>query len=133
MDFKIRNINLEKDYSIILKWWEWFRFSAVPQDFLPKTGLMVSLDSVDIVAGFVYQTNSKVAWIEFITSNPNVKDKKVRKEAIQHIITMLTLYAKRFGAKYIYTSLKHQSLINHFDECGFVKGSKDCLEMVKVI
>lgn len=134
MNYKVRNINLNSlDYETLVEWWTWFRFSPPPKDFLPNSGVMLSVDGVNVVAGFIYKTNSKISWIEFIVSNPNVKDKELRKKAIQQLINILVEYAKKMESKYIYTSLKNQSLINHFEVNGFVKGSVNCTEMIKVL
>jgi hypothetical protein len=39
--------------------------------------------------------------------------------------------AKINGKKYIYSSLKNESLINAYMDCGFVKGSSNTQEMIK--
>lgn len=131
MEFRLLE---DLDYDTLCKWWKWWRFSAPPKDSLPhngKGGIMVSRDSVDVCAGFIYFTNSNMCWIEFIVSNPEVKEN--RKEAITFLINELSELAKRAGVKVAYTSLKSQSLINNFSECEFITGSSNCTEMIKVL
>jgi len=122
----------DHDYDVLAQWWKDWRWSAPPKDMLPQDGrggLMVSKDGEDICAGFVYFTNSKTAWIEFIVSDFNYREKD-RQEAILYLINILIELIKDSGDyKYIYTSLKNESLINTYASCGFVKGSARCTEM----
>jgi hypothetical protein len=125
----------EDDYENILKpWWKFWRFGGPAFDMLPiNGGIMLSEDGVDICAGFVYLTNSKAAWVEWIVSNPDVKDRDKRKHYLLTLINTLTKVAQEKGNKYIYTSLRNQSLIKLYGEAGFEMGSKDCQEMIKVL
>jgi hypothetical protein len=92
-----------------------------------------SKDGVDICAGFIYFTNSKTAWIEFIVSNFNYKEKD-RKQALEFLISSLVDITRDVNkCKYIYTSLKSSSLIKRYENCGFKSGSTSCTEMIMVI
>ena len=96
-------------------------------------GVMVYKGDTEICAGFVYFTNSKTAWIEFIVSNFQYKDKD-RHEAIEMLINVLTKIVQDMGEyKYIYTSLKSKSLIDRYANCGYQLGSTNCNEMIKVL
>lgn len=127
----------EDDYDNILKgWWEQWRWTAPVKDMLPQDGtggIMVSKDGQDICSGFVYFTNSKTAWIEYIISNPNYKNRSDRKEALNMLINVLSIYVEQKGYKYIYTSLKNKHLIDRYAECGFLFGDKNCQEMIKIL
>jgi len=127
----------ESDYDDILKgWWEQWRWTAPAKDMLPQNGaggIMVSKDGEDICAGFVYFTNSKTAWIEYIISNPNYKNREDRKNALNMLINVLSIYVEQEGYRYIYTSLKNKHLIDRYTECGFLSGDKNCQEMIKTL
>jgi len=124
-----------KDYDEILtKWWKDWRWSAPPRDFLPEDatgGLIIYDEEVPVCAGFVYMTNSKVGWVEFIVSNMDYKDKENRRLYLSTLVDSLGNVLKSVGAKYTYVSLKNDSLINIYEELGYVKGSQGCLEMIK--
>jgi len=124
-----------KDYDEILtKWWKDWRWSAPPRDFLPEDatgGLIIYDEEVPVCAGFVYMTNSKVGWVEFIVSNMDYKDKENRRLYLSTLVDSLGNVLKSVGAKYTYVSLKNDSLINIYEELGYVKGSNGCLEMIK--
>lgn len=129
-------ITKESDYEdFLVKWWLDWRWPAPPaKDMLPfNTGIVVSKDGVDVCVGFLYLTNSKAALLEFIVSNRDVKDRDIRKECINTTIKTLSEMAKNSGFHYIYTSLQNQSLAAAYENCGFVRGSEGCLEMIKII
>lgn len=124
----------EGDYDILVDWWKWWRFGVPAKDSLPHDGLgglMISKDGVDICAGFIFLTNSKTAWCEYIVSNPDMRDRELRDKAIILLINTLSEIAKDKGYKYIYTSLKNKPLIEKYQKCGYIQGSVNCTEMMK--
>lgn len=121
----------QSDYEMLVDWWKFWKFPAPPIEMLPDSGVIVNKDGIDICAGFIYFTNSKTCWIEFIVSNPNVRQKEDRREAITNVIDVLCSIGKNNGYTIAYTSLKNESLQNKYLECGFVDGSKNCNEYVK--
>jgi hypothetical protein len=135
MGFQARFLT-ENDYdNILCRWWSDWRWTPPSKDFLPDNGnggVIVSKYGTDICAGYLYFTNSKAVWVEFVVSNINYKDKD-RKQAIMFLVDTLTEYAKLNGAKYAYVSLKSQPLINKFIECGFQQGSVGCTELIKTL
>lgn len=125
---------IESDYDKLLEWWKFWRFSAPPKESLPDNGLsgiMLSIGGIDACAGFIYYTNSNMCWIEFIVSNPEIKEN--RREMIVRLIEELCGIASLNGVKVAYTSIKSPTLINHYYECGFVKGSSTVTEMVRLL
>ena len=129
--FKIRLLT-DDDYLNMVKWWNFWKFPPPPKEYLPsegKSGIMVTKDGIDICSGFLFFTNSKMAWLEYIVSNNEYKEKD-RKEAIQFLINELTHLAKRKGFKVVFTSVKNKSLINHMTDCGYIIGSENTTEMI---
>jgi len=129
---KIRNLK-EEDYPTLVEFWKFWRFPAPTRDMLPndlRYSVAVTIDEVIVCAGFLYVTPSSFCWFEFVISNPNVKDKKVRKESLSLLINTATELAKKMGFKIIYSSLNNPNLINTYLDCGFIKGSK-AIEMIK--
>jgi hypothetical protein len=129
--FKIRLLT-DNDYPTLSNWWNFWRFPVPLKEYLPdegKGGVMVYKDGIEICAGFLFFTNSKMAWLEFIVSNPEYKEKD-RKEAICFLINELTQIAKSKGFKIIFTSIKNENLVNRFKECGYVVGSENTKELI---
>lgn len=125
-----------EDYAItLIKWWKAWRWTPPLKDMLPENGtggIMVSSNGVDVCAGFLYLTNSKTAWLEYIVSSRDYKESD-RSEAIELLINTLNEIAKNKGFLYIYTSLKNKPLISKYKNCGFIEGSNNCQEMIKIL
>jgi hypothetical protein len=125
----------ESDYeNILLGWWSDWGWVAPEKDMLPENGtggIIIFCDDVPVCSGFLYTTNSGIAWVEFIVSNKNFTNRSVRLDALNLLINSLSNVAKTAGHKYAYTILKNQSLMNRFKDIGYIKGDSDCFEMIK--
>lgn len=133
MESRILNLN---DYETLTKWWKWWRFPVVDRELLPNNGLggfMVEEDGVEIVAGFLYFTNSKFALCEYVVSNPKVKDRNLREKAIVFLINEITKEAKLNGVKCLFTSLKNSNLEDKYLKAGYSLGTKNTNEYIKNI
>lgn len=131
--FEVRNTR-EEDYGTICDWWKWWRFPVWPRYALPDNlsdGIMVSRDGVNICCGFVYRTSSSsLFWMEFVVSNFEVKDRELRKEALELLINGLKYMAGSMGARVVYTSLTNKNLKKTYLDCGFLQGSTGCDELI---
>ena len=136
MDLTIRPLN-ENDYTdILLGWWSDWGWQAPEKDFLPddgKGGAIVFDGDIPVCAGFMYLTNSKAAWIDWIISNKNYRKKPHRKEAILLLISGLTVSSEYAGNKYGYALIKNKSLIETYEKLGYVKGDSYTSEMIKIL
>jgi RimJ/RimL family protein N-acetyltransferase len=132
----IRALN-ENDYEEILTgWWTQWGWKAPFQDFLPdngKGGLLVLDGDIPVCAGFMYLTNSRVAWVDWIISNKEYTNRAGRKEALRLLVDSLTNICKSTGAKYVYALIKNESLIKTYEEIGYLKGDSYTNEMIKVL
>lgn len=132
----IRPLTYE-DYGDTLKgWWADWGWTAPTRDFLPddgKGGLMVLDGDVPVCAGYMYATNSRVAWVDWIISNKEYRKKPQRSEAISMLIATLTEISKNTGFKYCYALLKHKGLIETYEQLGYIKGDADASEMIKLL
>jgi hypothetical protein len=135
MIFNLRPI-IESDYEdILLGWWKSWGFSAPPKDFLPDNGtggIMVLDGDIPVCAGFLYTTNSKVVWVDWIVSNKEYRKKPHRKNGLNLLIQTLTNTAKDEKYKYVYANNNNTYLIDAFLSNGYLKGSKST-ELIKNI
>ena len=84
MDIRIAE---HTDYETLKDWWGFWRFPAPSIPSLPQyqqgsfNGLIASHNGKDLAAGFLYETNSAMCWIEYIVTNPKTSSEE-REEAI---------------------------------------------------
>ena len=131
----IRALN-DKDYDeILVGWWSDWGWVAPTKDFLPdngKGGLLVLDGDIPVCAGFIYMTNSKVAWVDWIISSRSYREKPKRQQAIKLLVSALTAITKDSGSKYVYALIKNKSLIETYESLGYIKGESYTGEMIKV-
>lgn len=126
----------DTDYdNTLVKWWEDWRWTAPLKECLPENGtcgMMVTSNGVEVCAGFVYFTNSKMAWVEYIISNKEYRGED-RSDCIEFLINTLCELVKDKGFSYIYASIKNNHLVKKYNNCGFISGDSNCQEMIKII
>lgn len=136
MSLTIRQLT-EEDYdNTLLGWWKDWGWEAPNRDFLPddgKGGIMIMDGDIPVCAGFMYITNSRVSWIDWIISNKQYRVKPTRKEAIRLLVASLTIMTENSGSKYGYALIKNKSLIEVYESLGYVKGDTYTSEMIKKI
>jgi len=134
MELTIRQLN-ENDYQeTLVNWWKDWGWTAPERDFLPDNGMggyIVYDGDIPVCAGFIYITNSRVAWVDWIISNKEYREK--RREAITMLIDTLTNLSKMSGSKYAYALIKNDSLIKTYESLGYIKGDSYTSEMIKLL
>jgi RimJ/RimL family protein N-acetyltransferase len=136
MKFTIEPLQ-EGDYeNTLCQWWIDWRWDPPSKEFLPEEGtggFMVYDDGVPVCAGFMYRTNSKVVWCDWIISNFGYKNRQGRKEAIELLINTIVELAGESGNKFVYALIKNKPLINTYKKLGFTEASSYTTEMIKKI
>lgn len=137
MVYNVRQLS-DSDYDeILVGWWKDWRWpSPPPKDFLPNngtSGIIVFDGETPVCAGFLYHTNSNVAWINWIVSNFQYKDRDKRKEALSLLIDTLTNAAKNMGCKYAYSLTNNKHLTGVYNGIGYVNGDVYNNEMIKTL
>jgi hypothetical protein len=134
MEFNIKPLG-ETDYEdILVGWWKDWKWTPPLKDFLPsdgKGGVMVLDNDIPVCAGFVYMTNSKVAWVDWIISNKEYKKKPQRQQALSLLIKTLTDTCKNSGNKFCYALLKNKSLTKTYEDLGYIAADSYSQEMIK--
>lgn len=123
------------DYEILSDWWKAWGWPVMAKDMLPDNGtggIMVENKGENIVAGFLYWSNSKLVWLDWIISNPNA-DKKIRKQAIEMLILTAEQMVKEAGSKYIMSISRSNSLLKIHEKIGWSIDKTPSHEMIKII
>jgi len=119
-------------YPTLVSWWLNHDWPSIPLNYLPKTGVVIYGKEVPVCAGFLYSTDSDVAIIEWIISNPHTA-KLERRAALVLLIEALCQEAKNRGFKSVFTFASHPRLIEELDSAGFVVTDRGMTHMLKVV
>lgn len=133
MELKTRPLE-SSDRKLICSWWEGHKWHVLPKDALPENGtggLMVEENNKPVIAGFIYKTNSKGCWLEFIISDPEYK--KDREIIITKLVNDAETYAKDLGYKYMLFIGKSNGLRKTMKKLGFYEDPTPTFELMKII
>ena len=125
----------ESDYEILTDWWKALGWPALAKDMLPDNGtggIMVENKGENIVAGFLYWSNSKLVWLDWIISNPKVS-RDIRQEAIKKLILTAEHMTKQAGSKYMMSISRSNSLLKIHKKLGWTIDKTPSHEMIKRI
>ena len=96
----VRLFDKQKDYETLCEWWDDWGLTKHHPDALSETGIIISKDGVDICVGFIYSTDSYIAWFEFITMNKKTT-KQQREGALEKLFEIMVEKAKAMSFKLI--------------------------------
>ena len=136
MELNVRTI-LESDWDMLVDWWaNWKDWGANPtKEMLPGNGtggLMIEKGDRPIMAGFLYLTNSKVAWMEFIVSDPTYKEYD-RAKALELLILSLEDVARAMDKEIILSIGRNKSLLSMHKKLGYIVDKDPSYELSKNI
>ena len=125
----------ESDWETLSDWWKAWKWPVMAKDMLPDNGtggIMVENEGENIVAGFLYWSNSKLVWLDWIISNPKVS-RDIRQEAIKKLILTAESMTKEAGSKYMMSISRSNSLLKIHKELGWTIDPDPSHEMIKAI
>jgi hypothetical protein len=136
MELSIRELR-ESDWDTLTTFWKsWPEWKTHPtKELLPMNGcggVMVLKGEEPVMAGFLYLTNSKVAWLEWIVSNPDYRQDD-RKEALELLINTLESVAINQGYEIILSIGRNSGLIETHKKLGYTVDDKPSYEISKKI
>ena len=125
----------ESDWETLSDWWKAWNWPVMAKDMLPDNGtggIMVENEGENIVAGFLYWSNSKLVWLDWIISNPKV-NRDIRQEAIKKLILTAEHMTKEAGSRYMMSISRSNSLLKTHEQMGWSVDKTPSHEMIKVI
>ena len=125
----------ESDYEILTDWWKAWGWPVIVKDMLPDNGtggIMIENEGENVVAGFLYWSNSKMVWLDWIISNPKT-NRDIRQEAIKKLILTAESMTKEAGSKFMMSISRSNSLLKIHKELGWTIDPDPSHEMIKAI
>lgn len=114
-------MNLETDKYIVDDWCKQRDMQALPNDYLSKYGFLVSKNSKDIAACWLYPfINTKRCMIDCMIANPDTT-KEERNDAIDLLLTTIFLTAKDMQYRYITCNTSYKTIKNKLLNLNFVE------------
>lgn len=118
----------KKHADMVRKWGETHQFPLPPYDMLPSTGFMVE----DKACGFLYTTNSKIGWLEWVFSNPE-KTKEERKEALDLLFKLIEYTARDLQVGVLLTASHVPAYADIVSRNGFQETDKNITHFIKIL
>jgi hypothetical protein len=118
----------DRHYEMIAKWWEGHDWPAIPMLSLPKLGLIVN----NCCAGFLYRTDSTVAWMEFVVSDPK-GNRRQNKESLGILVDSMVALARENGFESVVTSMRSHGLIKELKKHGFKVTDENMTNLVSAL
>ena len=109
-----RLFDKEKDFKTITSWFDERKIPSLRECELPQIGFIVD----GVAACFLYKTDSSIANIENLISNPN-STKEDREKALPLILNKILRECLVSGYKTIYGITQAETVVNHADKLGF--------------
>lgn len=122
----------KQDHPLLISWWEGHKWPAIPMTALPTQGLIVYSNGQPVVAGFVYVTDSEVAIMEWLVSDPK-SSPFTRSDALIILMEALCDLAKAGGAHFVFSFFKQPRLVARAESIGFKKTDTDMIHLLREI
>lgn len=126
---EIRKFDPQSDYLKVSAWWEKQGWPSIPLEMLPKTGFIMEDAEGGLCAGWLYKTDSKFAWLEWIVANP-ARPFELRGRALDVLMLRLVETARSSGFKAVFSSINNERLINRYKKHGFKETEKSMTNMI---
>ena len=121
------------DYLKYASWAVAHSQSPLPQEALPYTGIWaMNGKGQEVAVGFLYKTDSTIAWLEYIFKSPTAHRNDTAK-GINDVIVSLIEHAKQEGFKTVFTCVNNESLIKRYKEHNFVITDTNTTQAVRIL
>jgi hypothetical protein len=104
-EFNYRWCLTEEDYVIVCSMMSGWGMAALHRRMLSENGIIVSKNGIDVCSGWLYQSDSKIAWIEWVVMNKKAT-KELRVGALDFLYNTLFNKAMELGFEVV-MSLAH--------------------------
>ena len=113
----IKKFNTSKDNEII-NWWKDWGLNIPDKACLPKKGYVISYNNIKVAAGYLYYTNAKIAYVDFVISNIKYREKD-RNTLITTLIDHMVQKALSKGCKFVWATTANTSIVDKVKKLNY--------------
>lgn len=128
MSMNVVAFDYEKHSAEVSRWGSQHSFPLPPKEMLPNTGFMVN----ETACGFLYSTNSSLAWLEWVFSNPE-KSEHERQESLDILFQMIEATAKELDIKAVFSASAIPAYSKILLRNGFNETDKNVTHYIKMM
>ena len=120
-------------YHTLESWWTGHGWQAVPEQILPRLGILASDGERPLAAGFLYMDNSVgVAMLEWLVTDPEAPARKAA-VALSRLVDFAKQEAKALDYSVILTTCRQESLVRLMEKNGFTTTDKEMTHLLAVL
>lgn len=101
----------------------------IPLSQLSTRGIVVEENGQKFCAGWVYVTDSKLGWLEWVVTNPESSIKR-RKAGLEALVAEALKLATALGIENLFASVSNKNLIKLYLSQGFIKGDTGMTNLI---
>ncbi len=121
---KARLFNSAEDYERIAEWYAKWKYMPIAKDLVPEYGIIVSNESMELGALWIYRMEKGIGLLEGAIMNPDAP-KKLRKGFQVFLMATIEELAKSIGCKQLWAISKDRFINKLCDSLGYADYSKD--------
>jgi hypothetical protein len=113
------------DYGQLADWWVGRGHAVVVSQALPETGAVAELpDGTLVAAAFLYLTNTSLAYLAWVVTNPDVRPRKFAYVGVNSVITHLVELAQQLDYQTVISTSNSRGLSRILKKAGMVDAGK---------
>ena len=113
----IKKFKTNSDNEII-NWWKDWGLEIPDQECLPKKGYVVINNNIKVAAGYLYYTNAKIAYVDFVISNIKYREKD-RNNLITMLIDHMVQKALNKGCKFVWATTANPNIVDKVKKLNY--------------
>jgi len=123
-DFNYRWCLNEEDYAVVCSMMNGWGMNALHRRMLSENGAIVSKDGIDACSGWLYQSDSKITWIEWVVMDKKAP-KEIRTGALDFLYETLFNRARELGFEAVMCIANSKPLIERLvNKLNFVEDTQ---------
>lgn len=127
---RVRPFDPAKDYLMLCEWWKAQGWGVIPLDYLSPNGLIAEVAEAPTAAGFVYRTDSSIAVLEYIVTDPKLSS-SMRSAGLDQVITAATQLVKGMGFKAFFMACGDKGLAKRMEKHEFNVIGSDVVNLLR--